>query len=204
MSVLTVASEVLSSGALAFHGDGLGGAADLQGEIYSRLLVGLKHDTGLVNGLESVGLDREVVRAGLERGYGIDALLVGDDVAGCAGVGALDNDARPGQGAMVGIEDVAVDGAGGRALGRRNRGQQKKCEGHANQCPVGHTFAPRINFVIGAIIRWGEDDVNNRNYKDLAYPLPPLFVFRGKFRPIFNNLRRFSSLVSCRLSRLYV
>ena len=95
----------------------------------SRLLVGLDHDAGLVDGLESVGLDRDVVRAGQERGHAIHALLVGDNVAGCAGVGALDNDARAGHGAMVGIEDVAVDGAGGRALGRRGDGQQEKREG---------------------------------------------------------------------------
>ena len=113
---------------LAFHGYSFGGAADGQAEIYSRLLVGLKHDAGLVKGLESVGLDRDVVRAGLERGHGIDALLVGDNVAGCAGVDALDNDARAGHGPMVGIEDVAVDGAGGRALGGGKDGQKQKTE----------------------------------------------------------------------------
>ena len=64
MSVLTVASEVLSSGVLALDGDGFCPVADGQREILPRLLVGLEHDAGLVNGLESVGLDRDVVGPG--------------------------------------------------------------------------------------------------------------------------------------------
>ena len=135
----------------------------------------------------------DVVGAGLERRQGIEALLICRGAASCAGVGVRDHNTRAGQGETVGIEDVAVDAAGGRALRRRNRGQQKKCEGRANQCPVGHTFAPRINFVIGVIIRWGEGDVNNPTTKIWHTPSPLLFVFRGKFRPIFNNLRRFLS-----------
>ena len=43
---------------------------------------------------------------------------------------------------MVGIEDVAVDGAGGRALGRRSHGQQEKGEGS----PVEHDVTIWMDF----------------------------------------------------------
>ena len=134
----------------AFHGDALDCAADLQRDIESRLLVGFEYDPVLVNRGESTGLDADIVGSRLERGDGIEALLIGGGAASCAGVGVRNHNTRAGHGETVGIEDVAVHGAGGRALRRRNRGQQKKCEGRDNQFPVGHTFASRINFVI-----WG-------------------------------------------------
>ena len=100
--VLTDASEVLSSGASPSTVMVSVCAADGQREIQSRPLVDFEHDAVLVDGLESVGLDRDVVRAGQEGGQAVHALLVGDDAAGCAGVGILDTMCAPGTGRWSG------------------------------------------------------------------------------------------------------
>ena len=73
---------------------------------------------------------------------------------------------------MVGIEDVAVDGAGGRALGRRGDGQEEEREGEG--APMSHVVMLRRiprncrqQYILSTLpigIRW---------YKLMEVPPPP-------------------------------
>ena len=96
ITVLTDASEALSSGALPSTVMRFDGAADGQREIQPCALVHFQDDASLVNGFESGGLYRDVVRAGQEGGDAVLAFLVGEDGAGSAGVGALHDDPASG------------------------------------------------------------------------------------------------------------